>query len=309
MRPSSLAIVACCFVALACHRDAADTDEHGSSSSSSGGSDGTGSATASSSVGTTATSASSATGTATMPGTTAGSDSTDAGNPGSASDPDSSSGDTIGDPGGALFEEDFEGIDDNASWPAPWTIVGGNVLGATVQAGRGALAGITGATGRIALPGFDERDVEVLVTFEIGDWNAQGFGFYVRQNGGALTQTQPPGQGYAVFIEGFFMQALGVWREIDGVEELLAAAPDPIAGGFVDGARYTIRYRVEQTARGTQLRARVWPEGEPEPARWAVDFVDTTPQLQDIGGSFAVDVYNAAGTGPVFADDIVVTAL
>ncbi|MFO0636885.1 MAG: hypothetical protein U0168_28985 [Nannocystaceae bacterium] len=307
MRPSPLAIVACSLAVVACHRQGGDAGDGGSSSSSSG-SDG-GSVSASTNPGSTAGSASSASGTATTQGTTAGSDSTDAGNPTSSADPDSSSGDPVGDPGGALFEEDFEGLADGAPWPAPWTVVGGNVLGATVESGRGALAGITGATGRIALPGFDARDVEVLVTFEIGDWNAQGFGFYVRQNGGALTQTDPPGQGYAVFIEGFYMQAIGVWREIDGVEELLAAAPDPIAGGFVDGARYTIRYRVEQTARGTQLRARVWPQGEPEPTRWAVDQLDATPQLQDVGGSFAVDVYNAAGTGSVFADDIVVTAL
>lgn len=54
----------------------------------------------------------------------------------------------------------------------------------------------------------------------------------------------------------------------------------------------------------TRLRTRLWELGEPEPQTWQVDHLDDTPALQGTAGSFAVDVYNYAGTGGVLVDDL-----
>lgn len=224
-----------------------------------------------------------------------------------STDPDVT-GDPTGQPGDVLYTQDFEGAD-GSDWPAPWAIIGDNLLGASLQGGRGMIQGVTMGTGRIYLPGFDANDVDILVTIAYDNFFEQGIGFYGRQNGGALTQTDPAGLGYAVFYEGGYQQALGLWREVDGVEERLAAQMMPIAGGPAAGAPYRVRFQVEQQGDGTALRAKIWPADEAEPDAWGVEVVDATPELQNIGGSFAADVYNYASTHRAYFDDLVITAL
>jgi hypothetical protein len=126
------------------------------------------------------------------------------------------------------------------------------------------------------------------------DASTQGVGFYVRQNGGHLHLTVPSGQGYAVFVEGQFraMPGIGVWRELDGNEFMLAhsgaSAPQPQAG-----VPYRVRFRVQQIdAANTRLQARFWAETDPEPLSWQVEFLDATAALQNLGGGIAVDSWN-----------------
>ena len=207
-----------------------------------------------------------------------------------------------------IFTESFDG-NDGDPWPSPWMIVGDNVLSATIQNGRGELSGITGGTARIVLPGFDLRDAEMYASIEFTDWNSQGFGLYARQNGGSLDQTDPPGQGYALFLEGFYLQSLGIWHEVAGIETLSSASFDPIPGGLQPGTVYRMRYQVLQLPGGTQLRGKVWLATDPEPTDWFIDILDTTPELQDATGSFAVDLYNWAGVESVWVDDVEIYAL
>jgi hypothetical protein len=197
----------------------------------------------------------------------------------------------------------FDGPD-GAPWNDPWTIVGDNVLSATLQGGRGQLSGITGGTARLILPGFAELDADVFVTIEFTDWSAQGFGVYQRQNGGSLTQTDPPGEGYALFLEGFYLQSLGIWTELAGVETLAYASYDPVPGGVQAGVRYRVRYQVQQQGSESALRAKIWLEGDAEPAAWTFEITDATVELQDQPGSFAVDIYNWAGVDSVYVDDV-----
>jgi large repetitive protein len=204
-------------------------------------------------------------------------------------------------------EELFEGPQ-GAPWPLPWTPAGTAVVSATLDDGRGRLVGQTGSVARMTLPGFVETDVDVTVTVVFDDWTQQGFGLYVRQNGGALQETTPPGQGYAAYVEGGFMQSIGVWRETNGVEELLQAADVP-GGELVAGMPYHLRLQCQQAGALTHLRTRIWPAGGPEPDTWQVDLVDDTPVLQGAAGSFALDVYNYAGMGGVLVDDLRVDSL
>jgi hypothetical protein len=219
-----------------------------------------------------------------------------------------SSSDTGAGPEDALYSETFDGSD-GAPWPSPWIIVGDNVLSATIQGGRGELAGITGGTARMVLPGFAERDLEMTASIEFSDWNVQGFGLYARQNGGTLDQTDPPGQGYALFLEGFYLRSLGFWREIAGIETLISAHYDPIVGGVQPGVIYRLRYQVVQEGSDTALRGKVWLATDPEPVDWMIEILDDTPELQDLAGSFALDVYNWAGVQSVYVDDVEIRAL
>lgn len=250
---------------------------------------------------TTTTATSSTTGT-----TTSADDSTSTSDPSSSEgDGESSSGEDTGVPGDAIYEQSFA-APDGAAWPEPWQVVGDGVISSEIDDGRGRIAGTTAHTGRIILPGYAELDSEIWATVVFEDPTQQGFGFYVRQNGGALQDTDPPGLGYAVYLEGSFLRAIGIWRETNGVEEPLMETPDPVPGGLLAGVPYRVRFQCRQNGTMTAMRAKVWPADAAEPATWAVEVEDGTPELQDYAASYAVDVYNYSGTGSLWIDDIVI---
>ena len=204
------------------------------------------------------------------------------------------------------YAEDFTGVN-GSPWPAPWFNGSSHVTVQDLQDGRARLNGDPTWVSRMILPGFSETDVEVSVTFEFENVSQQGIGFYVRQNGGTLHEYLPHGQGYALFLKGAWgwPEDLGLWREIDGVETQFMTGYDPVPGGLQNGVRYRLRYRVtQQSPSVTRLQARVWPEGSSEPLFWTVEGTDTQPLLQNTPGSFAIDIYNQAGTSHVFIDDV-----
>jgi hypothetical protein len=227
-----------------------------------------------------------------------------------ATDPDSSGDDSdeTATPGDPIYEESFDGAD-GSPWPDPWRIVGPNILGAELDGGRARMNGVMGHTARLVADGFDETNVEVNVTVEFENWMAQGYGFYVRQNGGALVDTDPPGQGYGVYTEGGHMQNLGLWKEINGAEMPIVEIPDLVPGGVEAGVPYHIRFQCYQNGDSTTLRAKMWRDGDDEPGAWMVETEDGTPELQDISGSFANDVYNYNGTGSVWVHHVLVSEL
>ncbi len=206
------------------------------------------------------------------------------------------------------YLESFDG-GNGAAWPAPWFPGSTHVTVWDLQANRARLNGDPAFVARMILPGYAESDVEAEVTVEFEDVDNQGFGFYVRQNGGTLQEYIPHGQGYAMFLKGdwFWPEDLGLWREIDGVETQFAWGNNPIAGGLLSGTRYRLRYRVTQTnPTTTLLQAKVWPEGSAEPPAWTIESSDTRPELQGALGSFAIDIYNYSGFGHIFIDDLLI---
>lgn len=221
-------------------------------------------------------------------------------------DPDSSGGPVPGTE--CDFSESFDAAD-GSPWPAPWVNTGGVML-ADIVGGRGRLVPSPGpyAVARVFAP-LDCTDVEVTFTFEMSQPSVQGFGMYVRQNGGYLVDTVPPGEGYSTFLQAFTEPGISVWREDDGVEEIIGAfTPGPLDANVV----YRGRLQVTQQDPGTtRLRARYWPAAGSEPAQWQVERTDSTPSLQVAGGGIAVDGYltpQSAGPMEFFVDDIVVTA-
>ncbi|HWB82076.1 MAG TPA: hypothetical protein VG755_44240 [Nannocystaceae bacterium] len=292
----------------ACHDDGEASANDETSSSSSGAEDPS-NGPSSDSPSTTTTSASTTTSTTTTSTTTSADESTSTSETStSESEGESSSEDDTGVPSDTIYEQSFA-EPDGAPWPDPWQVVGDGVISSEIDGGRGRMAGTTTHTGRIILPGYAELDSEIWATIVFEDPTQQGFGFYVRQNGGALQDTDPPGLGYAVYLEGSFLRAIGIWRETNGVEEPLMETPDPVPGGLIAGVPYRVRFQCQQNGTMTAMRAKVWPVDGDEPDAWAVSVEDGTPELQDYAASFAVDVYNYAGTGSIWIDDIVITRL
>lgn len=223
-----------------------------------------------------------------------------------------------------VYVESFA-LADSDPWPSPWTVQP-NVAFSDIQGGSARLRPTLTSSYSLArmtadLPA-DESDVDVTFTLEFGDTTSQGIGFYVRQNGGHLQLTPTHGQGYAVFVEGYAVfgegggqQGIGLWKEVDGVEIALTRTLLP-AGTMLDGERYRVRLRVHQASpTETWLRAKLWPEGDPEPGGWNVEIVDAEPVLQGVAGGLAVDSWSRYTTGDpgpqgdTFVDDIEVTRL
>jgi hypothetical protein len=139
------------------------------------------------------------------------------------------------------------------------------------------------------------RDIEVSLHVTFEQHQTQGVGYYVRQNGGCLRDTQAHGAGYAVFLEGFRGPRIGVWREIDGVEQEISYFTGI---SLASNVAYAVRFRVvQETPTTTRLQARVWPAGGVEPSTWLVNAIDTTPSLQNVAGGMAVDSYSAVKSG------------
>lgn len=213
-------------------------------------------------------------------------------------------------PGATLpYMESFTGPDGSA-WPSPWFEGSTHVSVADLQGNQARLNGDPAFVARMILPGYSAVNTEALVTVTFEDVHNQGFGFYVRQNGGSLQEYLPHGQGYAMFLKGnwYWPEDLGLWREINGVETQFAWGATPIAGGLQDDVRYRLRFRVTQAnPDSTLLQARVWVEGDPEPGAWTVESYDTRPELQGTAGSFAIDIYNYSGFGHIFIDDLAIS--
>lgn len=211
-----------------------------------------------------------------------------------------------------IYVESF-GLADGNPLPSAWTIAGGLEL-ADVQQGRARLRPVpsTIAPGRV-VAAILTLDVDVRFTFWMEDVSRQGVGFYVRQNGGYLDQTVPAGEGYAVFLEGFFGGSrIGIWREVDGMEEPLGERM-LIPLSFADGEPYRARLRVTQTTpTETLLQAKVWPLADPEPEAWTLTRIDASPSLQNVEAGIALDVFTLAGgsgSPSGYFDDITIGAL
>jgi|CXWL01.1.fsa_nt_gi hypothetical protein len=191
------------------------------------------------------------------------------------------------------FVEAFPGSA-GAPWPAGWSPVGGVAL-FDLQAGLGRFRPIPSGYSLARLThGWPTHDVEATFTLVFEDVASQGVGFYVRQNGGYLVATNPTGQGYAVFVEGFRgTPGIGLWRELAGVESPLLIHFDS-ALGLTDEVPYRVRFRVEQLDLDTtRLSAKVWPVAGVEPGDWQVTIDDDTPELQGVTGGIAFDSWSS----------------
>ncbi len=205
------------------------------------------------------------------------------------------------------YAESFDDPD-GSNWPAPWTIAG-NVGQANLVDGEARLRPSTsGGTGLARMTAATPtEDVDVTFAFRMEDASTQGIGVYVRQNGGFLTETNPNGQGYAVFLEGTFRNRPGIslWKEEDGeeIELLNGGNGDPVP---VSGVTYRVRFRVTRASSvTTNLQAKFWNATVEEPSGWQIVRLDDTIELQETEGGIAIDSYRQGTSNPTTAQTIV----
>lgn len=202
-----------------------------------------------------------------------------------------------------VYSQSFAGRDGD-DWPAPWQPIGGHIPVHDIQNNQGRFrSDATGPypLGRMMLPNFRERNVDVTWTVTFEDPTNQGSGFYVRQNG------QYIGDGYALFLDGFFTAThLAFWSAVNGAERVIYSAATATPSPFSSNTPYRMRFQVVQIDNSnTRLRGKLWLAAQAEPDAWQMEYVDSTAaSLQNVDGSFAFDVYNRAGTGNVFVSDL-----
>ena len=217
----------------------------------------------------------------------------------------------------AILSQDFNGIASGSPWPAGWVNASGpNVVSATIQDGRACLEAVQNngnsqtTLARMVNQTISARDIEISVTVQYEDFYSQGVGLYGRQNGEFLDVNPVLGAGYALFVEGSNGACMGLWYEENGIEYLHeCTAPGDVLnydftpGGLAANSTFNYRFQIRQIS-GTQTmqQAKMWLEGDSEPAQWQV-FSDNNniggagdpmsiPALQNITGSIALDLYN-----------------
>lgn len=125
------------------------------------------------------------------------------------------------------------------------------------------------------LPATPTGDLDVRTDFAVAQ-EITGGGVFLS----TVVRRVAPGSHYeaTVWIRAGGEVELRLVRRVGGLSEVLASAP-------VAGLSYspTERLEVRLSAIGTQLRAKVWVWGRPEPATWIVMATDATPTLQQPG--------------------------
>lgn len=210
-----------------------------------------------------------------------------------------------------IYSEDFTAPDGSAL-PAEWMPIGASTVNADIQNNSARLqTNSVGTVARVVSTTLNVTNFDAKITIRFEDYQNQGIGFYGRQNGGYLMATNPFGQGYVTFTEGFLNREIGIWEEINGVETLIVGDQDPLGfGNILNNTNYCVRFRVEQIdGLQTQIRTRIWLQSDPEPMTWNVELISSTPLLQNQSGGFALDLYNASGTGAIYFDDIEIVDL
>ncbi len=242
------------------------------------------------------------------------------------------------------YQENFNAFADDAAWPAPWVVANNSpVVSATIQSGQACLEGdvLTDTMdpegqnnlARIVNVELSVQDFEVRYEIIYDDFQNQGGGFYGRQNGEFLLLNAISGQGYGFFLKGFLDDQLMLWYEISGdeiphEEVNIENTALNITQGSLGVVHFNVAYQVQQiSATETQQRAKIWLDGNPEPADWQIvsDAVGselpgtnpmTIPALQNLSDGFAIDLFNfsnptdgVATTQSMCVDNIVITAL
>jgi PKD repeat protein len=89
------------------------------------------------------------------------------------------------------------------------------------------------------------------------------------------------------------VSSLQLGRRVDNAESIIRTVTVP-GLRMAAGDRMVMRLQIQGTGT-TNLRAKVWPVGSPEPAAWQLEATDTTAALQR-AGTVGVGAYTAAST-------------
>ena len=173
-----------------------------------------------------------------------------------------------------------------------WSL-GGSAAGYAVDGGDGLLRLLPGHGRRALLGQVSSRDAEAAATV--------GFSGPIT-GGGVEASVMPraiagtPAYRARILLKADGAVTLGLARmDAEGVQTSLATTSD-VLRGLSTADRIHIKARVSG-ASPTRIRAKVWVDGQPEPAGWQVEAFDSTPGLQAAGGvGFAAFQSSSAST-------------
>ena len=173
-----------------------------------------------------------------------------------------------------------------------WTVAGGASNFSVAGGAARIVAPKAGATSTATLAGVSSTDTDLRFTVEL-DKATTGGGVYVT----VPVRRVDASNDYRARVKFLASGALNlsVSRNVGGVETALKALTVP-GTSYAAGQQLQVRVRAAG-AGSTDLAAKVWPAGTPEPADWQVTATDTTAALQVPGGIGVVVYLSGSSTG------------
>ena len=194
-------------------------------------------------------------------------------------------------PAGVIAQDDFNTAIANgwgvADTGGSWTVAGA-ASAYQVSGGFGQQLVPAGSTKTSMLTGVSSTAVNLRVSFS-ADQASTGGGIYVSAIGRDVGSTN-----YQARV---WMQATGAMRLqlLRGSTILQTVIPAGLS--YTPGATYQVRLEVSGTS-PTTIRAKVWADGQTEPAAWQAAMTDTTAALQ-VAGSVGLRTYVSASATAV----------
>ena len=169
-----------------------------------------------------------------------------------------------------------------------WTTAGSAAL-YSVSGGAGRLTVNPGSTPRTRLDGVSARDVDVSVVVSLDRLSDTGVAstWVAARTSGWTSEYQA-----VVRLTQTGSVSVRLVRRLAAGDTVLATATVP--GTYVAGQALRVRFAAEGQGT-TDLRAKVWADGQSEPSGWTATASDTTAELQDAGG-IGVAAYSPAST-------------
>ena len=205
---------------------------------------------------------------------------------------------TVEEPAPAVLATDAFGRTVSNGWGSAdtggaWTLSGAASLH-SVSGGAGRLTANPGATPRVRLDDVSGRDVDVSQVVSLDR---------LSDTGTALVWVSARTSGWTseYQAQARISQTGGVTLRI---VRRLAAGDTSLANVVVPGLTYTagtkLHLRLLAEGEGTtSLRAKLWVDGQAEPAAWTATATDSTAELQNAGGIGAAGYTPASTSGPI----------
>jgi len=182
--------------------------------------------------------------------------------------------------GGVIASETWTGTD-GAAWPGQWIdyLESNAACSATIQSNRGRLTAGGGAykQAQIFIDVDDQSDIDVTMDVGWGDVGEQYHNFVFRCGDTSALGSGGPRSSYAIELAPRSAENYGslVRRNASGVNTEL----QEVTGGV----RTTERLNLRVQAIGSQIKAKWWLVGDPEPGTWQIERTDGTYTTGAIG--------------------------
>jgi hypothetical protein len=124
------------------------------------------------------------------------------------------------------------------------------------------------------------EDVDQTVKFRIST-NLPMFGLFARRS------ESDPGSFYGVRVGTGESRSLELFRQVESNDSVFVAADADHA--IESDINYWLRFQVSTRDRGTDLRAKLWRDGEEEPAHWSLEVLGNHERaLRETSGQFGI---------------------